>query len=115
MTTLSQGFQQSEYLISEVGDISHSVVTVTSAGTAMRSGTVLGRITATGKYVAYASGASDGSQNAAGILNTPVPAAAGDYQAKVHLRLCEVDKNLLTVSTAAVIAGLAATHIIVRG
>jgi hypothetical protein len=34
----------------------------------LAKGTVLGKITATGKYIAYASGASDGSQLPVGIL-----------------------------------------------
>lgn len=45
------------------------------------SGTVLGRITASGKYAPYNNGASDGTEVAAGILFNSVGTRAGQTQA----------------------------------
>ena len=53
MTVLTQGMQPLEFLISEANSSrSRDQATVTIAGAvALPSGTVLGKITATGKYV----------------------------------------------------------------
>jgi hypothetical protein len=48
-------------------DITRAAVTV-QAGESLPTGSVLGKITATGKYVAYDPDATDGSQTAAAIL-----------------------------------------------
>ena len=49
-----------------------SAVTLASGTVASAVGTVLGQVTASGKYVVFAPAASDGSQNAAAVLITPV-------------------------------------------
>ena len=75
-----------EWLLSEAnGYQSRSEVTVTRAlNTPILSGTVLGRITATGKYVARDSAATNGSEISAAILLHAIPAgAAGDVRAAV--------------------------------
>ena len=49
----------------------HPIVTIggsIAASLDLKSGTVIGRVTATGVYVPHAPAASDGSQNACGIL-----------------------------------------------
>jgi hypothetical protein len=119
MTTLTQGIQPLEFLLSEgEGQISRDEVTVTVAGAvALPSGQVLGKITATGKYVAYASGATDGSQTAVAVLGTPLDGVNGDYKALVFSRYCEVIGDRLdggTAPNATVIGELAAVGIIVR-
>lgn len=48
------------------------------SGQNLARNTVLGRITASGKVTAWTTGASDGSQNAMGILLDPVNASAAD-------------------------------------
>lgn len=119
MTTLTQGIEPFEFLISEAnGKQSRDKATVTVAGAvALPSGTVLGKITATGKMVKHNSGAADGSQNPVAILATPLDGVNGDYSCLVFTRACEVVGDRLnggTVPTNAVITALAALGIIVR-
>lgn len=92
MTTLTQGYQTGEFLVSEApGARSRDQVTVTVAGAvALPSGTVLGKITATGKYIKYVDGAADGSQAAAAILYNPLPGVNGDTKCTVFNTDCEV-------------------------
>lgn len=94
MTTLTQGIENLEFLISEAnGKLSREMVTVTVAGgVPLPSGTVLGKITATGKYIKYLDSASDGSQVAAAVLGYGlVGVANGDYPKQmVFTNDCEV-------------------------
>lgn len=53
-------------------------VTIASGAGVLDVGTVLGKITSGGKYKAYASGNSDGSQTAVGILTERVDATSAD-------------------------------------
>lgn len=98
MTTITQGIQPFEFLLSEAegGMRSRDQATVTVAGgVALPSGTVLGKVTATGKLIKYDNAASDGSQQAVGVLGTPLAGVNGDYQALVFTRDCEVIGNRL--------------------
>lgn len=71
MSTLTEGRHPGEFLIGEqAGTLSRDQVTVTVAGsTELAPGTVLGKITASGKYVVYDNDSSDGREVAAGILH----------------------------------------------
>lgn len=97
MTVLTQGIQPLEFLLTEAnGSRSRDQETVTVAGAvALPSGTVLGRITATGKLIKYLDGAADGSQTAVGVLGTELAGVNGDYKALVFSRDCEVIGNRL--------------------
>jgi hypothetical protein len=98
MTTLTQGIQPGEYLLSEASGMrSRDKVTVTVAGAvALPSGTVLGKITATGKFVKYdEAGTDDGRRVAAAVLWNELEGVNGDYQCAVHIRDCEVIGNRL--------------------
>lgn len=92
MTVLTQGYNVGEWLLSEAeGQRSRDVVTVTIAGAvALPSGTVLGKITASGKFIKYLDGAADGSQTAAAILLNSLPGTNGDYKATVFNTDAEV-------------------------
>lgn len=118
MTLITQGYQTGEYLLSESnGTHSRDTGTVTSAGVALPSGTVLGKVTATGKYIKQVDAASDGSQTAVAVLFTPVAAAAGDYFSTLHVRGCEVINTALNGgagASAAAIASLKLVGILVR-
>jgi Bacteriophage lambda head decoration protein D len=86
------------------------------------AGTVLGKLTATGKYTASPNTGADGSQTAVAILFDDVDPTLGDVQAAVVSRDAEVRGADLTYD-ATVVAGsgqaakatqLAAVGIIVR-
>jgi len=115
MTTLVEGRHVGEYLVSEAeGTLSREEVTVTQAGTALVSGTVMGKVTASGKYKPYNNGASDGTEVAAGVLYTHCAAATGDRKAVLHVRNAEVFGAALTGSDAPGIADLKLLNVIVR-
>ena len=74
---------------------SRDKVTVAS-GQNLATGTVVGVITASGKVTQLAPGASDGSQNAAGVLLNAVDASTGDKPGVIIARhaVCS-DKGLV--------------------
>jgi hypothetical protein len=117
MTTLTQGNQTGEFLLSQAeGQRSIDNVTVAVAGSvALPSGSVLGKITATGKFVKYdEAGTDDGRRVAAGVLLNACPGTNGDYKCAVFVRDCEVASALLTFSDANGVADLKALGVIVR-
>lgn len=67
---LTEGNHTAGFLVSEApGTISRDTVTVTvPANTTLEVGTVLGQVTATGKYLPYDDANMDGSEDAAGVL-----------------------------------------------
>jgi hypothetical protein len=119
MSVITQGVQKDEFLISEAtGFRSRESEIVTVAGSvALPSGTVLGRITASGKLIKYSNAASDGSQTAVAILSTPCPGVNGDYKCQTFNRDCEVIGDRLNGYAGVDAAGkveLTAIGIIVR-
>ena len=115
MSTLTEGKRTAEFLLSEgEGAISRDVVTIVAGAGALAAGTVLGKITASGKYKAYASGNSDGSQTAVGVLYAATPSSASDQSAVAVTRMAEVAGALLTGSDATAVTGLKAALVIVR-
>lgn len=122
MATFTEGQRPYEFLLSEGnGTISRANITVKSGSGVMKAGTVLGKITATGKYEGYDDGNAGGSNAAAAILVDTIDATSADVAATAILRLAEVkydalqwiDANDATSKTAAVTA-LAALNIIAR-
>ncbi len=111
---LTEGTYTAEFLESEApGKLSRDVVPVTvGAGVTLPAGLVLGKITATSKYVAYNNGASDGSETAAGILYAPTKNSGGsgaDFQCVIVNALAEVrggDLNWNGQAQAAIDAGV---------
>ncbi len=84
------------YIVREAnGYRSREQIVIASGAGKLKPGTVLGRITASKKYVQWASGASDGSQVAAAILYHPVDATAADVKATITARDTEVQANVL--------------------
>ena len=87
MTTLTEGKHAGGFLVWEVlRDYTRETVTLVSGAGKLAPGTVLGRITTGGKYTILTPGASNGSQNAAGILWGPVNAIDADAPGVVILR-----------------------------
>lgn len=96
MTTLTEGRHPGEHLVSEAnGTRSREVVTLIT-GQNLAPGTVLGKITASGKYTQLAPGAADGSEAAAAVLFAEVNATAADKAAVVNVRDTEVAGAALT-------------------
>src|SRR3954464_1470002 len=90
-TVYTEGAYASDWLKREEdSQYSREQVTVLSGsnttGTPLKSGTILGKITATGKYKPQTLAAVDGSQTAAGILLVPVDAGAADKRAVLVAR-----------------------------
>ena len=87
MTTLSETKHAGGFLVWEVlGDYTRETVTIASGAGKLAPGTVLGKITTGGKYTVLTLGASNGSQNAAGILWAGVDASDADAPGVVILR-----------------------------
>ena len=85
MPTLTESRHAGGFLVWEASrDYCREVVTL-DAGE-LEAGTVLGRITVGGKYVAYNPAASDGSQTAAAVLWDKADASAGDVAAVAVVR-----------------------------
>ena len=87
MTTLTEGKHAGGFLVWEVlRDYTRETVTIASGAGKLEPGTVLGKITTGGKYTVLTPGASNGSQNAAGILWVGVDATDADAAGVVILR-----------------------------
>lgn len=109
-----------DFVLSEAnGNLSREQVII-DAGVLV-PGTVLGKITASGKYVAHAPAAVDGSEVAAAVLHGHADATTADDTGVVYVRLAEVRADLLVwpagitdpEKTAALLA-LAGSHIVAR-
>jgi hypothetical protein len=95
ITSQTEGNYADEFIKSLVeGDISFEKVTLIT-GQNLKAGTVLGKITASGKYTILAPAAADGSQNAAAILRSDCDATSADKPCAVLSRLAEVTDSLL--------------------
>jgi hypothetical protein len=115
MTTFTEGLHTAEFLLSEGnGSISREQVTLAAAAAELAPGTLLGKITASGKYVAYSNAASDGSEVAAGVLYAKAPDSAADQKIVIIARQAEVASYALIGLDAPARADLAAIGIIVR-
>ena len=71
---------------------------VTITGGAFKRGTVMGVITASGKYTQALAASTDGSQTPAAILADDSDASAGDVTGGVYL-MAEVNGNALILGT----------------
>jgi len=89
-----EGKNPGEYLVHEEScDLSREKG-ILAAGNLV-DGTVLGKVTATGKFVILAPGAVDGSQVAAGILRGNTDASTAEAGAIAHVNLIKArDENL---------------------
>lgn len=76
-----------------------------AAGQNLAIGTVVGRITASGKVAAYDNEAVDGTQTAVGVLITAVDASAGDKPGTIIARHAVVAKEALVFSAGVTTQG----------
>jgi len=123
MTVFTEGRHAGEFLLTEAkGNRSRENIVVANGAGILAAGTVLGKVTASGNYIASAIGASDGSEVAAAILLREVDATSADVPVAAFVRDCEVNGNILTwhadrdqqAEQDAANAELAAAGIIVR-
>ena len=118
---ITQSPRDGDVLLSEApGTLSREAVTIAS-GQNLEAGAVLGKVTASGEYVAVAPGATDGSETAAAVLLYTTDASGGAAKATVLMRLGEVDASLLVWPTGitqaqidAALGQLAGQYIIAR-
>jgi len=81
MTILTEGRHAGGFLVWEAfRDYTREVVTIATGGTypVLEPGTVLGKITATGKYAAHDPAAVDGTETAVAVLWGPADATLAD-------------------------------------
>lgn len=97
MTVLTKGLRPTaHYLVSEAqGYRSREQIVVASGSGKLDAGSVLGKVTATGKYKPYAPAASDGTQNAAAILYEGCDATSADVRRTITARAAEVQADVL--------------------
>lgn len=101
MAQLNETRGTANFLVSEANGMyrSRDVGTVVGgAAPGLVAGTILGKLTAGGNFVAYAPGGSDGSQTIAGIL---FEAAVGTVKKTIVVRDCEVNGAHLTYQAGA--------------
>lgn len=106
MTILTEGKRKAEFLISEGNGYQSrdEVIVTVPANTTYEAGTIVGQITSSEKYVRHAAGASNGSQNEAGVLFPTLVNTTGsavDYSATIIARAAEVKKTALTYEVGA--------------
>lgn len=93
---INEPVRTGEYIVGDEEDYrSRDVATIGSEAFDRPAGTVLGRITATGKLVTLNPAASNGSQAAVAILYQGVPANT-EAKRTVHSRDCTVNGQKLT-------------------
>ena len=76
-------------------------VTIVSGAGVLDVGTVLGKITASGKFTAYSNAASNGSEVALGILTEKVDATSRDVETSAYVMGVFVEANLTGLDSAA--------------
>lgn len=120
MTILTEGPHTADFIISE-GRNHYSRDQITVDTGVLVAGTVLGKITATGKFVILAPAAVDGSQNAAGFLIYGCDAVAADQVVAGLTRHAQVNGLKITwpagitnPQKATATAALAALGIVIR-
>jgi hypothetical protein len=123
INTTTEGTYPFEVILSEGESIAREKVTLIT-GQNLKSGTVLGKITASGKYMAHdnaATGATAGAEVAVAVLLADCDATSADQTTLILARIAEVSGDLLVWKSGisapnktAGIAALAVNFIIVR-
>ena len=119
MAILTKGKASAAFIVSESnGYRSRDDVTVTvPATTTYAAGTILGKITASGKYVRHAAGATDGSEDEAGVLYETLANTTGsgvDNASVSMARDAEVNGSELTYEVGADAAQITASNLALK-
>ncbi len=94
MTVLTEKQRAGEHLVREV-DINLSRKKIVLTGANFLAGSVIAKVTATGKYVLFDPAGADGSQTAEGILFADVKAASADAKGVMNHSLTVFKPSLL--------------------
>jgi len=87
MPTLTEGRHAGGFLVWETfRDYCREIVTIATGTPPLEPGTVLGKITASGKYAAHNPAAADGTEAAVGVLWDKADASGGDASAVALVR-----------------------------
>lgn len=115
MALYTETAHEQVWLKREWDDLFNREVVTIASGNALSDGTVLGKITASGKYAAYDDTETDGTQTAVGILLGDVDASSADKTAAILARGPAVvsEGDLIGIDTAGKV-DLAAIGIVVR-
>lgn len=96
-TSYDEPVHAAEWLVSEAeGTRSRDSIVIAANSGDLKAGTVLGKVTATGEYAAYADADETGLGAAVGILYAAVPDSAAAQQATIVNVDAEVVESLLT-------------------
>lgn len=117
MKISTEGRHAGEFLLSEAnGTRSREEITVAATATALPSGQLLGKLTATGEYAPYdpAVDPADGSETVAAVLWAPVAASDAAQRTVGIVRDAEIIERLITGLDPAGEASLLAMGIVVR-
>lgn len=86
-----EGPRDLAFILSELGrTLSRDVVTIAAGSGVVEPGTVLAKLSASGKYVPSAAGGADGSETAIAVLGYRVDATSVDVEAVVIANDAEV-------------------------
>lgn len=96
MVALTEGLRRGYFLFSEANRTISREQVVVAQSVSLVAGTVMGIVTATGKWKQLAPAAADGTQNATGFLLENVNATAADISAAVVARQAEVTASDIT-------------------
>ena len=97
MTVLVETRHPGEFILSEAnGQRSREAIIIASGAGVIAAGTVLGKVTATAKYIASAIGATDGSETPAAVAIYGADATSADVTVSAIVRDAEVNGNCLT-------------------
>jgi len=87
MPAKTEGNYLGDWLLDEFGAPNYArEEVIILSGQNLKTGTVLGKVTASGKYVAYDNTASDGRETAAGVLIGDTDASSADKKAVALVR-----------------------------
>lgn len=96
MVTLTEGRYAAEFIMSEApGQQSRDNIVIASGAGVVKPGTVLGLVTASGKYVPSPATGSDGSQTGVAICIYGVDATSADVKVAAITRGAEVNGKTL--------------------
>lgn len=111
----TEGKHSGEFMLSEGnGTISREEGVLAASAAKLAPGTLLGKVTASGKLVAYSNAAGDGSEQAIGILYHGADDVAVDQKVAYIARNAEVIGALLTGLDTPARSELAALGIVIR-